>query len=134
MAAADTPREPTDTPPGEQAPLADRLRVDVDPPRHWDRRKRDLGNMVWISFLMAAVATMVFFAMVDPLVLSGMTSPGWEISRQTGYAIGFFMFWLLTGATCVLSFFMARTDHRARDVPGLEHRLRKDGSPGDSSR
>ena len=122
MAAAEH-RGETDTP-----------RVEVDPPRHWDRRKRDLGNMVWISFLMAAAATMVFFAMVDPLVLSGVTTPGWEISRQTGYAIGFFMFWLLTAATCALSFFMARTDHRARDVPGLERRLRGPREPGDSSR
>ena len=81
---------------------------------------------------MAAVATMVFFAMVDPLVLSGMTSPGWEISRPTGYAIGFFMFWLLTSATCIVSFFMARTDHRARDVPGLQKRL--DQEPGDPPR
>ena len=118
----------------EDRRTTDSLRVEVDPPRHWDRRKRDLGNMIWISFLMAAVATMVFFAMVDPLVLSGMTSPGWEISRETGYAIGFFMFWLLTAATCFLSFFMARTDHRARDVPGLERRLRKNGEPGDTSR
>jgi hypothetical protein len=110
----------------------DSPRVEVDPPRHWHRRKRDFGNMVWISFLMAAAATMVFFAMVDPLVLSGVTTPGWEISRQTGYAIGFFMFWLLTAATCVLSFFMARTDHRARDVPGLERRLRRPGEPGES--
>ena len=113
---------------------ADTPRVEVDPPRHWSRRARDLGNMVWISFLMAAAATMVFFAMVDPLVLSGMTTPGWEISRQTGYAIGFFMFWLLTAATCALSFFMARTDHRARDVPGLERRLRGRDEPGETTR
>jgi hypothetical protein len=118
----------------DESGSAETPRVEVDPPRHWDRRRRDLGNMVWISFLMAAVATMVFFAMVDPLVLSGMTTPGWEISRQTGYAIGFFMFWLLTAATCALSFFMARTDHRARDVPGLERRLRRERGTGDPSR
>jgi hypothetical protein len=44
------------------------------------------------------------------------------------------MFWLLTAATCFLSFFMARTDHRARDVPGLERRLGKDRESGDPSR
>jgi hypothetical protein len=118
----------------ENGDSGEALRVEVDPPRHWDRRKRDIGNMIWISFLMAAAATMVFFAMVDPLVLSGMTSPGWEISRQTGYAIGFFMFWLLTASTCFLSFFMARTDHRARDIPGLEQRLHQGEKPGESSR
>lgn len=98
--------------------------AEPEPPRLWRRRQRDIANVLWISFLMAAVATMVFFAMVDPEVLSGTTTPGWEISRQTGYAIGFFGFWALTLASCVLSLFLVRTEHRAEDIPGMRRRLR----------
>ncbi len=93
------------------------------PPKFWRRRQRDIANMLWISFLMAAIATMVFFAMIDPELLSGTTSPGWHISRETGYAIGFFGFWALTLATSFLSIFLVRTEHRPEDVPGIRRKL-----------
>ncbi len=73
---------------------------------------------------MAGIATMVFFANVDPEVLSETTTVGWDISRQTGYAIGFFMFWLLTAGTAVLTTFLIRTEHRPEEVPNIRRRLR----------
>lgn len=79
---------------------------------------------------MAAVATMVFFAMIDPELLSGTTSPGWNISRETGYAIGFFGFWALTLATSFLSIFLVRTEHRPEDVPGIRRKLEAGSRPG----
>ncbi|MEJ2513994.1 MAG: hypothetical protein P8080_00315 [Gammaproteobacteria bacterium] len=99
------------------------------PQRHWQRRQRDIGYVGWASFLMACAATAVFFAMVDPEVLSGTTTPGWEISRQTGYAIGFFGFWLLTAATSVLVIWLVRTESPAEGEKGLKGRFRgrKDG-------
>lgn len=93
------------------------------PPRFWRRRQRDIGYAGWASFLMACAATAVFFAMVDPEVLSGTTTPGWEISRQTGYAIGFFGFWCLTAATSVLIIWLVRTENRPEDVPGIRRKL-----------
>lgn len=83
-----------------------------DPPRSWPRRQRDIGYIAWASFLMACAATVVFFAMVDPEVLSGTTTPGWEISREAGYAIGFFGFWLLTTATAIFSIWLVRSEPR----------------------
>ncbi len=99
------------------------------PPRFWRRRQRDIANILWISFLMAAIATMVFFAMVDPELLSGTTSPGWHISRETGYAIGFFGFWALTLATSFLSIFLVRTEHRPEEVPGIRRKLEAGADP-----
>ena len=93
-------------------------------PRVWRRRQRDIAYVVWISFLTAAVATMVFFATIDPEILSGYNTLGWHISRQTGYALGFFGFWLLTAATSILSIFLVRTEHRPEEVPGLRERMR----------
>lgn len=79
-------------------------------PRPWRRRQRDIAYTAWASFLMACAASAVFFAMVDPQVLSGTTTPGWEISRQAGYAIGFFGFWLLTAVTAGFAIWLVRTE------------------------
>lgn len=95
-----------------------------EPPRTWKRRQRDVAYVLWISFLTAAVATMVFFASVDPEVLSGNNTLGWEISRDAGYALGFFGFWLLTASTAALIVMLVRTEHRAQDIPGLRARRR----------
>lgn len=81
--------------------------------RPWHRRQRDLAYVAWTSFLMACAASAVFFAMVDPEVLSGTTTPGWEISRQAGYAIGFFGFWLLTAGTALFAIWLVRTESQA---------------------
>lgn len=62
------------------------------------------GAILWPSFFAAGVATMVFFAIVDPVELAAMTWPHVSISREAGYTIGFFMFWACTFAS---SFFTA---------------------------
>ena len=62
------------------------------------------GAVAWPSFFAAGVATMVFFAIVDPVELAAMTWPHVSISREAGYTIGFFMFWTCTLAS---SFFTA---------------------------
>jgi len=55
-----------------------------------------IGAILWPSFFAAGVATMVFFAIVDPIDLSEMAWPHVRISRELGYTIGFFMFWSCT--------------------------------------
>jgi len=71
---------------------------------------------------MACAASAVFFAMVDPQILSGTTTPGWEISREAGYAIGFFGFWLLTAATAVFVIWLVRTENGPRSRAGTWRR------------
>jgi len=62
-----------------------------------------MGAVVWPSFFAAAVATMVFFAIVDPLELAQITWARIEITRQAGYTVGFFMFWLCTFSACLFT-------------------------------
>lgn len=93
-------------------------------PRVWRRRQRDIAYVIWISFLTAAAATVVFFATIDPEILSGYNTLGWHIGRETGYALGFFGFWMLTATTSILSIFLVRTEHRPEEVPGLRTRMR----------
>jgi hypothetical protein len=114
-----------------RSPYGQRPEPADDQPRPWRRRQRDAAYVAWASFLMACAATAVFFAMVDPQVLSGTTTPGWEISREAGYAIGFFGFWLLTAATCVFMVWLVRTENGLR--PGNGTRRSTDG-PGSTRR
>lgn len=55
-----------------------------------------IGSVMWPSFFAAGVATMVFFAVVDPVELASITWPVVHVSREVGYTLGFFMFWLCT--------------------------------------
>jgi hypothetical protein len=74
-------------------------------------RQRDLGVAGWCSFLVAAVGTMVFFAFLDPMTLVDVTEPPIAVDRMTGYAIGFFFLWALTGAAAALTLYLTRTAH-----------------------
>ncbi|WP_448505994.1 hypothetical protein [Immundisolibacter sp.] len=62
-------------------------------PHGWLHR---LGAVLWPSFLTAAVATTAFFANVDPEGLRLASFPDWQINREVGYTVGFFMFWAVT--------------------------------------
>lgn len=69
---------------------------------------RVLGAVLWPSFLTAGVATMVFFANIDPLTLRAQTAPEWEITREGGYTIGFLMFWTVCIASSALTLLLFR--------------------------
>ena len=75
------------------------------PPRSIAQR---VGAIAWPSFFAAGVATMVFFAFVDPLQLRDMTWPDLEISRELGYTIGFFMFWLAMASSSLFTWILLR--------------------------
>lgn len=58
--------------------------------------------ILWLSFVMAGIATGVFFAAIDPDALSPcVTFP--EVSRSGAYTIGFLLFWLLTASSSLLT-------------------------------
>lgn len=68
---------------------------------------RAFGIVLWPSFLTAGLATMVFFAAIDPLTLHAETLPDWQISRQAGYTIGFLMFWAVCALSSALTLFLS---------------------------
>lgn len=67
-----------------------------------------VGAVAWPSFFAAGVATMVFFAIVDPVDLASITWPRLEISRELGYTIGFFLFWSCTLPACYVTSLLLR--------------------------
>ncbi len=78
----------------------------------WSRNKQAVFTVVWISFLSAAVGTMVFFALFDPVDLSGIFDENLEIDRDAGYATGFFFFWVLSLVCSGITAFLVRTAPR----------------------
>lgn len=79
------------------------------PPRSMAQR---IGAILWPSFFAAGVATMVFFAHIDPMALAEMTFPRWQISREFGYTFGFFTFWLCTASSSLFTWILLRPASR----------------------
>lgn len=79
------------------------------PPRPLVQR---IGAILWPSFFAAGVATMVFFAFVDPLTLRDLSFPSLQMSRGLGYSIGFFMFWLATASSSLFTWILLRPPTR----------------------
>lgn len=71
---------------------------------------RDVGLLLWASFLAASAGTMLFFALFDPTLLAHDDAPPrWLADRMTGYACGFFFFWALCSVAAFLTAFMIDT-------------------------
>ena len=77
--------------------------------KQWSRDKQAVFTVVWISFLSAAIGTMVFFALFDPVDLSGIFDESLDIGRDAGYAVGFFFFWVLCAICSGVTAFLVRT-------------------------
>lgn len=58
--------------------------------------------VMWPSFLVAGVATILFFTAFDPQLIVSISGYG-DISRLAGYTIGFFLFWGLAASSCALT-------------------------------
>jgi hypothetical protein len=74
---------------------------------------------LWLSFLMAGIATGVFFSAIDPMELKYCVEFP-EVSRTAAYSIGFFLFWLLTASSCLLTVFFiypTRLDGETEEQP-----------------
>lgn len=87
-------------------PTRDRMNTPTSSPRqrliqHW-------GAILWPSFIAAGLASVVFFAFVDPLRLQAISFPGTAISRELGYTVGFFMFWAVTALSSAITGYLLR--------------------------
>jgi hypothetical protein len=75
----------------------------------------DIALVVWPSFLAACVASLLFFAAVDPELLRDAGPRLFAgIDREAGYAVGFFFFWGIGALASTLSVYLIRTDRPAR--------------------
>jgi hypothetical protein len=75
--------------------------------RKWSRNAQAVATVVWISFLAASVATMLFFALFDPVEL--FATVGLDVGSQSGYALGFFFFWFISAGCSAVTAWLVRT-------------------------
>ena len=70
-------------------------------------RIQQVVAVMWPSFLMAGIATILFFTAFDPEVILPVS--GYHaVSRTAAYSIGFFCFWILTASSCALTCYFQR--------------------------
>jgi len=60
--------------------------------------------VLWPSFLVAGVETVVFFTFFDPVYVFYE----YDVSRVGAYSIGFFLFWAFAMLPCILTMYFAR--------------------------
>ena len=60
--------------------------------------------VLWPSFLVAGVETIIFFTIFDPLNVF----IDYDVSRLGAYSIGFFLFWFFAILPCILTLYFAK--------------------------
>lgn len=83
---------------------------------------RRLGTIIWVSFLMACLQCVLFFALFDPQELALLSTLNLDISRMHGYALGFVFFWIfifLASFLCGISMALPRAKLAKRTTDKL---------------
>ncbi len=81
----------------------------------------DVGLVLWPSFLAACVASLLFFAAVDPALLRDAGPRLFaDLDREAGYALGFIFFWVIGAIASALSVYLIRTERGVRRRAGPE--------------
>ena len=87
-------------------------------PGRWSRRKRDIGIVVWISFLAACAGTFVIFAVLDPDALNDAWVLPWEMGRRLAYSLGFLFLFVVSLIASGLTVFMICSGPDCGHAPG----------------
>ena len=69
---------------------------------------RRLMWILWPSFIVAGVAEVVFFTVIDPQELYLLGEPV-TMSRLGTYSVGFLLFWTLAAASSAFTCFLQRS-------------------------
>ena len=64
--------------------------------------------VLWPAFLVAAVAELLFFAIIDPMDVYVFGKP-MDAGRLAIYTLGFLFFWVVAAAASVLTVFLQRS-------------------------
>lgn len=79
-------------------------------------RVQQVIAVLWPGFLIAGVATIGVFSLIDPVELAGCM--GWgDLTRLGAYSTGFFLFWLLTAASSILTCYFQKPCETGRPPP-----------------
>lgn len=79
---------------------------------------KKLIEVLWPSFLVAGLAEIVFFTVVNPQELYLFGEPV-HFSATATYSIGFFGFWLVCAASSLMTLFFQRTSAEINKLDGV---------------
>ena len=65
-------------------------------------KSQKIMAVLWSSFLVSSLASILFFFSFDP-----HTALHLDISKMAAYSIGFFLFWLTTGLSSLLTLYFS---------------------------
>jgi len=83
--------------------------VSRDPPAAGEPAGRAWLTAIWCSFLAASLATVLFFAFVDPSPVVALLQPtGAAPGRTALYSIGFMFFWTFCALAAGLTAWLMR--------------------------
>ncbi|ANO50736.1 hypothetical protein [Woeseia oceani] len=97
---------------------------DRDSAHDWGRDTQKIAVLSWISFLTAAVFSVLLFAYIDPLLIVDAVNVQWIESRNAGYALGFFFLWAQAWVAC---WYTVRLIRRKRRGPTAWRPADRDG-------
>ena len=83
--------------------------------------------VLWPSFLVAAVAELIVFSLIDPVDLYVFGVPI-EAERMPVYTLGFFFLWAITATAAALTVFLQRSPFEVNRCP-LQPENRPAGCP-----
>ncbi len=81
-------------------------------PGRWSHQQRDLGIVVWISFLAACFGTFIIFAVLDPEALNDAWVLPWQMGQKLVYSLGFLFLLMVALLASALTVFMIRSGPR----------------------
>lgn len=77
--------------------------------------KRIALMVAWCSFLAASIASMLFFAFVDPSPIVALLQPTSALPGRTAlYSIGFLFFWIVCALSAALTASLLSTQPKRR--------------------
>ena len=74
-----------------------------------------IAAVLWPSFLIAGIASIIFFTFFDPVEILHL-----EVSREAVYTAGFFLFWLLTLCSSLLTLYFQLPVHHIPPPPIID--------------
>ena len=86
----------------------------IMPPDESTPISQRLGALLWPSFFVAGVVTVVFFSVIDPIALRDITFPSLKLGRELGYTLGFFLIWLATASSSLFTWILLRPGREVR--------------------
>lgn len=78
----------------------------------WSTKKTTIAQVLWLSFLCAAIGFFIIFGLIDPGSLDLSFSLHFPLSRELGYGLGFLFLFFICLLTSSLTAWMTSKNNK----------------------